>query len=700
MMSWSARPFVRILVFLIPGILTAYWFPIIGEIKISYLIIILGVTFITAFLIYKFNQSWSRRWILGVIFGFSIFITGTLLTNLKQGDADPFAAGQFETYTARLVEEPVASDKTIRSLIEIRQIVGHDTLNVKSGKAIAYFTKDSVSNRLQYGDMIIFSGKLNKPGPPKNPGEFNYSKFLALNNIYYTVFVSSENWQFLGVSRNTLLIVASKVRKYLLNVLKDNGISGNDYAVAAAILLGYDQLLESELEQNYVTAGAMHILCVSGLHVGIIFLVLNFMLGYLNRNKIQRIIKMIILLSLIWFYALLTGLSPSVQRASLMISLFIIASNSAKQKDVFNTLAASAVILLFLDPFLILNVGFQLSYSAVLGILLFYRPIAGIFYIKNAFVRKVWEIMVVSAAAQIGTFPLAAHYFHFFPTYFWLTNIFIFPLSFAIVGAGMLLMAFSWLPVISKFIGLILSGFVYLLNLIVDSVKFLPYNGIHDLYFPWFKVLLVYMVILLLIKLVLDRKIRLLLLALVTVALILLFDTIHTYHNLTQKRIVVYSVKGHSTIDFINSNDHVLLLDSSLLVENEKLEYHIGNSRISWGLSKKNSSVENEYFSRDLDVFYDGQFGAIGNKRFMRIDENIPLSKKHGEPLTLDFIIISGKEKLNIQDLQDVVKFNYLVIDSSVPFWKQQKLIEQAELYNIKYFSVSEEGAFIAELKE
>ncbi len=454
---------------------------------------------VSGLIAYKLNYIWRRRWITGIILGFSVFLTGILLVNLKYNQQPIIPVGNNKTYIGRVFEDPVETDKTVRTVIEIRQIVDSDTVIIKPVKTLAYFTKDSYSVHLEYGDIIVFEGMLTTPEGTKNPDEFNYAKFLAVNNIHYMVFISGDNWSLLGTSSNKLISLALNARMYLLSVLQEKGIEGDDYAVAAAILLGYDQLLESELEQDYVTAGAMHILCVSGLHVGIIYLVLNFLLGFLRRNKFQKVVKVILLMSMIWFYALLTGFSPSVQRAALMISIFIIAALSSKQKDVYNTLAASAVILLFIDPFIIFNVGFQLSYTAVLGILMFYKPIAGIFYIKNPIIRKVWEIVAVSVAAQLGTFPLAAHYFHFFPTYFWLTNIFIFPLSFAIVGAGMLLIAISWIPVISNFMGIVLSGFVYVLNLIVGSVKLLPYHGVYDLYFPWIKVVLVYIFILFLI---------------------------------------------------------------------------------------------------------------------------------------------------------------------------------------------------------
>jgi len=695
-MNWSGRPFVRIFIFFVPGILLAYHVSAIAKVDIFYVFALVALLAAVGFAVYKINFSWRSKWMPGAILGLAIFVTGIYLTGKQQSEKPVMPDNSVETYLGRVLEEPVETARTIRTIIRINELVSNDTLTIKPVKTIAYFRKDSLSKHLTYGDWIVFKGRLGKPEGPKNPGAFDYAKFLARNNVHYVVFVSGDNWSLLGTSANTLMSLAIKARKYLLNVLRENGMAGDNYAVAAAILLGYDQLLEPELEQNYVTAGAMHILCVSGLHVGIIYLVLNFLLGFLRRNIIQKVVKVILLLSIIWFYAMITGFSPSVQRASLMISLFIIATLSSKQKDVYNTLAASAVILLFINPFLIFNVGFQLSYTAVLGILLFYNPIAGLFYIKNKAVRKVWEIVAVSTAAQLGTFPLAAHYFHFFPTYFWLTNIFIFPLSFAIVGSGILLMAFSWLPLVSKLVAGLLSGFVFLLNLIVSSVDYLPHNGIHDLYFPWVKVLLVYGLILLLIPLVFKRQLKLLFPALLVFLLVILFQTAHKYRILNQKRVAVYHVNQHSAIDFIHQDKHVLLADSVLLAEDSKLEYHLANCRISWGLDKNNESIESGYMNNEMNIFYDGRFGAFGDRTFMRISDKIPYSS--AQPLSVDFIIISGKKKVDIKALEGAVAFEYLVIDSSVPYWKQRKLEEQAKELGLKYFNVNKQGAFIIDL--
>jgi competence protein ComEC len=368
-----------------------------------------------------------------------------------------------------------------------------------------------------------------------------------------------------------------------------------------------------------------------------------------------------------------------------------------KQKpSIYNTLGVSAIVLLVFNPYLIYQVGFQLSYSAVLGILKFYKPVYGMVYIKNVVADKIWSVMAVSIVAQLGTFPLAAHYFHFFPVYFWLSNIFIFPLSFAIIGGGMIFMLFSWLPVVSGVLGTILSGFVFVLNYIIGLVKYLPYNGIDDLYFPWPKVVLSYALILMLIPLLLKRMIKLTIPVLSVVLLLLLFNTWHKYSVFSQNRMVFYSIPGHHAYDFIRGKEHLLVVDSALAHDQGKMDYHFQNSRIAWGLAADKVSEDDVVENRMLQLYYNGSFGMFGPYRFF-----VPGGRRYyksGSVIEVDFVIISGKKKQNLQELLDIIKFDSLIIDSSVPYWKQKRLEEQAAELKVRYYNVNRQGAFLVEM--
>jgi competence protein ComEC len=304
--------------------------------------------------------------------------------------------------------------------------------------------------------------------------------------------------------------------------------------------------------------------------------------------------------------------------------------------------------------------------------------------------------MVVSIVAQLGTFPLAAHYFHFFPMYFWLTNIFIFPLSFVIIGGGMLFMMLSWVPVVSGVLGTVLSGFVFMLNYVTGLVKYLPFNGIEDLYFPWDKVVLVYALILMSVPLFLKGAKRLIIPALSVVLLLLVVNTWHKYRVLMQERMIVYSIQGHKAYDFIRGKEHILLVDTVLMNDTKKADYHWQNSRIAWGLDEHKVSVDNIIENKLLRLFYDGYFGMFGPYRFLVLSDK--RYYRSGPGIKVDFVIVSGKSKQDLSLVKEVIDFDSLIIDSSVPYSKQKKLKEQAEALKIRYYNVSERGAFLVEM--
>ncbi len=184
--------------------------------------------------------------------------------------------------------------------------------------------------------------------------------------------------------------------------------------------------------------------------------------------------------------------------------------------------------------------------------------------------------------------------------------------------------------------------------------------------------------------------------ALIVLLIIFIFQTEHKYRVLNQERLAIYSINQHSAIDFIYQDKHVLLVDSTLLSDDRKLEFHLSNCRISWGLDKNSESIEGSFLIADLNLFYDGQFGAFGDQTFIRIADKIPYGST--DPISVDFIIISGKQKVDIKAVSDAVSFEYIVMDSSVPYWKQKRVKEQATALRIKYFNVSEQGAFISDL--
>jgi len=701
-MFWWEKPFVRIFFFYTAGILLVSRMPSLQAVPVMVFLFITVVFILFAILLYYRNRTWSLSWVNGLVSGLIIFFLGIFFTAFHYSET---ARGEIKNreafYFASVIREPVIREKTVKVLLRLTEKLNAGDTLFSPVRVLAFVAKDSLAETLKYGDQLILNGRPVKPGGPKNPGEFDYAGFLKMNGINYTIYLKPAQWKYLGYApSNPFISLSGKARKYLLHALEINGLDDQRLAVVAAMLLGYDDLMNPEIEQQYVTAGAMHILCVSGLHVGIVYLVMNFLLSFIGKKKAGRIIKPAVMLVVIWAYALLTGLSPSVSRAAIMISLFILAGALNRMNDPYNTLAASAVLLLFYNPLLLYNVGFQLSYSAVLGILIFYRPIYNLLYIRYHIPDKLWAIVAVSFAAQLGTFPLAAHYFHYFPVYFWITNIFIIPLSFVIIAGGFAFIVFSWVPYISHLLGMALSAAVYLLNKLVSLAGILPYHGFYDLYFPWEKVAMVYALILLMFMVFLKKKIKYLLPAMVVLLLLIGYQTLDKMRLLRQEKVILYSLNKHTAFDFIDGQNHVCLVDSALFSNPQQADYQMENSRISLGLRENYALIDTVFIQKESGFYYNGEFGFFDALRFMVINGKFPYHSMKGKKQKLDVIISRGKAYLDPEAVRKVFDFDLLITDASVPAWKSRKLEAWANEHGVLYYDVKKNGAWVFDMNK
>jgi len=323
---------------------------------------------------------------------------------------------------------------------------------------------------------------LKKVSPPQNPGEFDHKRYLAFHNVYHRAYLKNTDWVYSGnTSANPLLQFSLTLRNKLLNILSANHIKGNEFSVGAALLLGYEDQLDQDIISSYANTGALHVLSVSGLHVAIVYVFFNWLLFFLDKMKYGAIIKTILLLAFLWLYTLITGLSPSVLRATTMLSFIVIAKASNRYTNIYNTLAASIFLLLLIDPFLIMNVGFQLSYLAVIGIVYIQPKIYDWFYVQNWLLDKTWMLTSVSIAAQIATFPLALFYFHQFPNYFLVSNFIVIPLSTLVIYLGIALFVLAKVSMVALYLSMGFNYSVWFLNESVKEIEKWPYASLQGI---------------------------------------------------------------------------------------------------------------------------------------------------------------------------------------------------------------------------
>ena len=269
---------------------------------------------VTAFVL----KSYRFHWVFGAVMACYLVMAGMALARVHEVEVqrDYFRCHEAGAcyYVARVYEYPTERPNSIRTVLDLEYQFGDSVPSRSvSVKVMAYFPKSDSSFALRYGDLIAMPAPIREVTPPRNPGEFDYRAYLYRKGITGQVYLKDEDWIDLQANKaNPIYAFSYRFRDVLLASLQRSGLSDNEFGVAAAILLGYDDNLADEVRKNYVAAGSMHILCVSGMHVGIIFLLSSFLFGFLNRKKWQKTVKHLLLLVLIWFYALIAGLSPSV----------------------------------------------------------------------------------------------------------------------------------------------------------------------------------------------------------------------------------------------------------------------------------------------------------------------------------------------------------------------------------------------------
>ncbi|HSH51497.1 MAG TPA: ComEC/Rec2 family competence protein, partial [Bacteroidales bacterium] len=443
-------PFFRFTMPLIAGIVFRILFPK-TCLPIELLCLIVFI-FIVGLQIIKQTQHFFTNRFWGMLVTLFIFLLGIQLVKSKQQAKPNFDANQ-KFYIATIIEEPSEKPNSYQTTLSINYVKDSCCWKQENGKILTYFEKDSKVHKLAYGDQLIVQSYINFVMHSGNPKAFNYKKYLAFRDIHYQTYIQSGKFKILNHNQGPALYQFSKkVRGSLLNIYKENNISGDEFAVLSALTLGYKEELSPDIRESFSSSGAMHILAVSGLHVGIIYIILVRIFFFLQRNRYGRIIQSLLIIFALLFYAFLTGLSNSVLRATIMFSIVALGKIFVRQTNIYNTIFLSAFIMLLANPYSITDVGFQLSYMAVFSIIFFYPKIYSLIEVKYALGDKIWQLISVAIAAQIGTFPLTLFYFNQFPMYFILANIFIIPIAIILIYAAVTLFLFSFSDFIIGFL--------------------------------------------------------------------------------------------------------------------------------------------------------------------------------------------------------------------------------------------------------
>lgn len=338
------------------------------------------------------------------------------------------------------------------------------------GKILLNFRKESSKKTFAAGTGLLIRGKIFKPKQPDNPDQFDYGRYLTNQSILAQMYINIGAVNVNQLLKKDAFYYAGWLRDRILRNMKNAQFPTTELAVIAALILGQQQDIAPEILHDYQFAGAIHILSVSGLHVGFILLFLNFALGYLPKNKTMSYAKLTVVLLSLWGFAILAGLSPSVIRSVTMFSFVALGMHLKRTTNIFHTLLVSLFLILLFEPSFLFDVGFQLSYLALFFIVWLQPLLNDLWTPKFKIINYFWQILTVSFAAQIGTLPLSIYYFHQFPGLFFVTNLIIIPFLSLIMGVGVSVMLMAALNYVPSLPAEILASSVRILNQIINWI--------------------------------------------------------------------------------------------------------------------------------------------------------------------------------------------------------------------------------------
>lgn len=448
----SRTPVLTLLIPLIAGLLLQYF---IGIDKYFVVFLISGAILMALSYFITPAQQFKYKWLFGAGCGLFMIGVGVVITLIRQQESSFILPSKQTVYKGIVIDIPEEKPKTIA----YKTYLPDYKRNI-----VCYFYRDSLKQKLKPGDEFLFKTIIQHF---RNFTEdFNYKQYMNNQGYAGIAFVSNGNWQATGHIDNSPKVYAQRWRSRILDFYKSLGLNGDQFSILAALTVGYQAAMSEDLLQAFRTSGTVHILSVSGWHVALIYAMISFFLGFIHRQSKYYKLKPIITIALLWIYAFVCGLPPSVCRAGIMLTMICLAEIFGRRNYALNGMYVAAFLLLLYNPLSFFDVGFQLSFVSVFALIILYPKISSTITIKNTYIRKIWQLFLISVVAQLATFPLCLYYFGTFPTYFFICNLIIVPI------ASFIMYAFAGI-VVTKSLMYLIPQAQDLLDLAVSITKIL-----------------------------------------------------------------------------------------------------------------------------------------------------------------------------------------------------------------------------------
>lgn len=659
------------------------------QISISLTSIYVVVFTLAIILLLDHYKRWNLSSILCLIL---LFLLGFTRSDLKENylPNDHFTIGQHSAIG--IIQENIVERKKYRTSLKVTYLETPDGYIKSSGNLLCYFDKDSLSKQLSPGDVIYFSSDIQATRSNNNPLAFDFKNYLHNRGLNHQSFIRSDNWVQLKSGELSFLKKFSlDLRNDLLDILRKYIKKPDEQAIAAALVLGYRNQLTSEIYDAYTETGSVHVLAVSGLHLGIVTGLIIWLFSFIKwDNRFIEFLKGISTVVLVWLFALVTGAAPAVIRAATMFTFLVISMSF--RANTYNILAASAIALLLYDPFLLFQASFQFSYMALLSILYFHPIISSWWIPENKLIRGLWNLAVVAIAAQVLVFPVTVYYFHKFPLYFILSGIIAVPGATIILYGALGLFVFEpFLTSLNTVVGPLLETIIEWFLWSIMSIQKLPFCSIENILIRTPDMILIYILLAAMMIGISWKKKKMIFVMLIIGIVYMASNCFYYYQNLKQKELIVYDLNNTVAID-IMSGTHLYEIISGEVSDQTK-SFTNENYRLSKKINTTQSINPMDSLVSDGLLCQKGYL-SFRNHHLLVLDNKTALPKVGY--INVDYLIIGKVSTSKLKYALNHICSENIILTNANKFWEIDEYKEILKEH--KYHYVGDDGAYITSL--
>lgn len=630
---------IKLTIFLVVGIVVGYYV----EPKLLHIAMALPILLVFLVVAYK-KQSRNGFPFFGIIAGAGAVLLGLFIVSksIPKNNSDHYSnhiAEGANTWHVKVEEILKTSDYAERYYVSAKNVNQHKAI----GNLVLRISKDSSHSPLHIDDELILFSEAESILKPLNPHQFNYRDYLKKKRIYHQLDISKNQYILKTNTTKTLLGHASNFRAGLIEKLRKEGFGKDELAIMQALLLGQRNDISNETYTHYKKAGAVHILAVSGLHIGILLLLLQFVLKPLELLPKGKTIKLVVLVICLWAFAFIAGLSASTVRAVTMFSFIAYAMYLNRPTNTFNIIALSIFFILLIQPLFLFQVGFQMSYAAVIAIVWIYPKLQRFWFPKNKITRKVWQLLTVSFAAQLGVLPISLFYFHQFPALFFVSSLIVIPFLGLILGAGILVLVLSWLSILPPFMVSSYNFLIYSMNTVIEFIATQEAFVFSAISFDTIQLVLGYMISISLVTAFYRPRFRSIAIMLLSVVVLQSWILYKEFKTSTKQQLVLAHETANSIL--LKQNGNRLETFGRLTDFSEQIlqDYKIAER------------IDTITYSQTKNSF------AIKNSKLYLLDSVgvYPIQKQ------LDYLVLTYSPKINLDRLLDSIQIRKVIVDGS-----------------------------------